>query len=164
MRRLIALVPLVIVVGCLDLDRDVPAGFPALKFGDGAHGIWEHGGKAEDVIAEIGIIDVDGPGVLIKGEEDHPSLLLKFLDGLEAGEFTSPGDEPMVIATKEDESLFGDNFPGSSVTLVVEEADDELFVGSVEGTVCTFDEEASEEVCEPLEGKWTAIDDRDLQD
>jgi hypothetical protein len=165
MKNLLAFAPLFLVSGCLDfLAPDVPEGYPALELGDGAHGIWKHGDVARDIVARVGVIESGGPSVLIQDEGD-PSLALRFPE-LEEGEYASEGDvsDPLIIETDEDGELWADNFPDAEgVTITIDHFDGRVVAGTFGGNVCSLRDDVL--VCEDIvDGKFSAVDDRDLQD
>lgn len=155
--------------GCLGAlpGPEVPEGYPALEFGDGAHGVWTHGDEERDLVARIGIIEVDGAAsLLIKGEEDDPSVALRFGELEEAELETVEGSlDPLIIATDEEGELWSDMQSGGHAVLTIDHLDDRVVAGSFEGTVCAFDDDTSEVLCDEIEGgRFSAVDDRDLQD
>lgn len=166
--KLVFLAPcLALLSACLDLSPEVPDGYPALAFGDGAHAEWTHEGTDRDIVAEIGILEVAGAAsVLVKGDEDNPSVLLRFPE-LAKGEFvTAEGNtEALIIETDEDAELWSDQQIGGSATVSIDSLDERVVAGSFSGTVCALNEDTSEVVCEEIaDGKFSAVDDRDLQD
>lgn len=171
MRSLLVLAPLLVpaaLCGCLGAlpGPEVPDGYPTLEFGDGARGVWTHGDEERDLVARVGIIEVDGAAsLLIKGEDDDPSVALRFGELEETELETEEGAlDPLVIATDEDGELWSDMQVGGHARLTLDHVDDRVAAGTFEGTVCAFDSETGEVTCNGIDGKFSAVDDRDLQD